>query len=591
MDDANGLRRAARVRATVAAVAIAAAVALGLVLRLADPLSSDVVPAEDPYTHMALVREHLRTGELDPLNEHETVYPPGLHGFMAAAVVLTGADLYDLTLYGPVVLGAIGVLGMGLLLWRTSGPVAGFVGALALAVAPEAIFRTTMMSPTALDLAVLPFLFYALLRVLAGRLGWAGVAAPIAVFTALAHPWLLAILCAAGVAFLLFALVCPWPSARGPVVSLMGAALCIALLGTGLGLALTMPTFGFVLPLPDGVDLPTIGIALAVLSFLPAAAVALARRRGWPVRAIALHQPRLLVRATLSLAIAAALAATWTVALDAGLPEFVDLPRMMGWPILVLAAAALVALPFISSPVASLAAGMVAATLPFVLFNPLKSEFLPHRTAIFLILALAMLAGIAAGAAARLAVRGLHAASAVLASRRKAPAAGAGRAARPARAMLLATLPALVVTLLVGGSVYAGTPDGYEGGWYRLYNECELDAFRDIAARADASPETLVITGDWQAKLVLAALVADASRVGYVAEAFSMETRRDGLVAQSEKDGHPLVFVVDRHLRPENPDADTTFLSSPPWEPEGSYCANMGVPQPRVTAHSTGGFA
>src|SRR5688500_12071397 len=88
------------VRTALTVMAILSVVALAVVLRLADPLSSPVVPAEDPYTHMALVREHLRTGELDPMNTHETLYPPGLHGFLAVAVVLTGADLYDLTLYG-----------------------------------------------------------------------------------------------------------------------------------------------------------------------------------------------------------------------------------------------------------------------------------------------------------------------------------------------------------------------------------------------------------------------------------------------------------------------------------------------------------
>jgi hypothetical protein len=589
-----------RTRVALAVAAIGLAVALGLVLRLADPLSSPVVPAEDPYTHMALVRDHLRTGDLDPLSPKETLYPPGLHGFLAAAVVFSGADLYDLTLFGPSVLGAIGVLGVGLLLWRTAGPVAGFVGALALAVAPEAIFRTTMMSPTALDLAILPFFVYALLRVLAGRLGWAGVAAPMSIFLALAHPWLLAILCAAGAAFLLSAFLFPWPASRGEPLSPMGAAAAIAILGAGLGVALSMPTFGFVLPVPDGVVLPAVGLTVGALALLPALAVALARRQGWTRTSLGPSHLPLGARFGLSLAIGAALVATWTTAQDEGMPEFVDLPHMLGWPILGLAFAALVALPFVSSPVANLAAALAATTLPFVLFNPLHSEFLPHRTVVFLGLALVLLAGVVAGAAAQAAGRALHASAGFLAARRKpdpaASAAGRARSSRRAvgvggatRPLLLATVPALAVTLLLGGSVYAGTPDAYDGGWYRLYNECELDAFREIAARADAEPGAVLITGDWQAKLVLAALVEDASRVGYIKEAYTSEDRRDGLVAQAEKEGHPLVFVVERHLRAESPDADTAFLASAPWQAAGSWCANMGIPQPRVVAHSTGG--
>lgn len=589
----------ARTRIVLAVVALGMVVALGLVLRLADPLSSPVVPAEDPYTHMALVRDHLRTGELEPLNSYETVYPPGLHGFLAAIAVFTGADLYDLTLYGPSFLGAIGVLGMGILLWRTAGPVAGVVGALAIAVAPEAIFRTTMMSPTALDLAVLPFFLYSLLRLLAGRLGWAGVAAPTAIFLALAHPWLLAILCAAGLAFLLLAVACPWPLSRGAPLSLMGGALCLAVLGGALGIAFSMPTFGFVLPVPDGVELPAVGLAVAALAAAPTAALVLARRRGWDRQDLGVLRVPSFVRFAVSLGIATLVAGAWATAHAQGLPEFVRLPTMLGWPILLLAFAALIALPFISSPVGTLAAGLVAATLPFVLFNPLDSEFLPHRTVVFLGLGLAILAGVAAGAAARGAAIALHALSDRLAARRQAsPVAQQAKSARrtptPAgagatRPMLLATLPALLVTLLLGGSVYAGTPDAYEGGWYRLYNECELDAFRDIADRANADPSAMLVTGDWQAKLVLASLTDDASRVAYLSEAFDSAERKDGLVAQMEKEGRPLVFVVDRHLRAETPDADLGFLSSEPWQPAGAWCANMGLPQPRVTAYSTGG--
>jgi hypothetical protein len=572
------LLSASRVRIAVAVTAIALAVAVGAVLRLAEPLASPVVPAEDPYTHMALVREHLRTGDLDPLNPKETVYPPGLHGFMAAAVVFTGADLYDLTLFGPVVLGAIGVLGMGILLWRTSGPIAGFVGALALAVAPEAIFRTTMMSPTALDLAILPVFLYAILRILAGRIGWVGVAAPMAVFLALAHPWLLAILCAAGLLFLASALALSWRPTAGTPLSLLGAALCIAVLGASLGIALTMPTFGFVLPLPPGVELAPIGSTVAALAFIPILVLGLARRRGWSRQSLPVAARPAWLNACISLAIAGALSATWLAASRQGMPEFVDLPRMVGLPILLLAFAALVALPFIASPVANLAASIAAVTLPFVLFNPLHSEFLPHRTAVFLLLALALLAGIAAGATARAVAHALQ-------SKFASPAQSPRATARP---LLIATVPGLAVALLLGGSVYAGTPDAYPDGWYHLYNSCEVDALREIADSANANPKMLVITGDWQSKLVLAALIEDASRVGYIGEVFTMEERRNPLVAQMEKEGRPMVLVVDRYLRVETPDADTAFLSSEPWQPAGAWCANMGVPQPRVLAYTTG---
>lgn len=568
----------------VAALAVVAVLALGTVLRLADPLSSPVMAAEDPYTHMALVREHLRTGSLDALNPHEVVYPPGLHAFLAAAWVYTGADLYSLMLYGPVVLGAIGILGMAVLLWRSAGPVAGVVGALAVAVLPEAIFRSTMMSPTALDLAVLPVLFYVLLRTLAGRIGWVGVAAPMAVFLAIAHPWLLAILCATGAVFLVATLLMPWATGpRSPPLTVRGMAGAIAVLGLGLGAALLMPSFGATLGLPANAKLATLGLAAAGLSLVPGAILlrwrAHTRADAWLARG----PPPLLARAALSLLIAAALAITFFVARHAGLPAFVEPRAMFGLPVMVLAALALVALPFLASPIANLGAALAAVTLPFMLFNPLHSEFLPHRTAIFLGVALALLCGVAAAGLARFATWLWHATSAKLA----APRISAPPASTHARKWLVAA-PAVLVAALLSGSIYTGTPDSYAGGWYRLYNGCELDALREVAAQADADPDLVVITGSWQSKLVLAALTDDASRVWFKGDLYTSQDTRDTFVGQMAKDGRPLLVVVERHLGEETPDADLGFVREAPWQPAGAWCANQGVPQPRVLAYSTG---
>ncbi len=569
-------RRASHGTVALAVGAIALAILLGAFLRMADPLSSPVVPAEDPYTHMALVKEHLRTGELNPLNEQGTVYPPGLHGFLAAAWVYTGSDLYGQVLFGPVLFGAIGILGMAILLWRTAGPVAGFVAALAMAVAPEAIFRSNMMSPTAMDLAILPFFLYALLRVLAGRLGWVGVAAPMAVFLALAHPWLLAILSAAGLAFIVCAILFPASASRAKPTSMTGLVACIAVLGSGLAIAFMMPSFGGILNLPHGTNLIPLGLGIAVLALAPSLVMVLSPRAraftGWFVRA----PPHLAVRLGLSLALAVALVATTLLAIQTGMPAFVDLPRSFGWPVLVLAFAAIVALPFIASPIANLAASLFAATYPFVVFNPLNSEFLPHRTAIFLGVALAALAGVAAGALVRAAAHAMH-------RRAAAPARPARRSARP----FMLAAPALLICTLLGGAVYAGTPDAYPGGWYRLYNPCELDALRDVARQADLDPNAIVIVGDWQAKLVLAALTNDAGRVWYKSDVFTSEEERGDLVATMSNNGRPLIVVMDRYLRVETPDAETSFAASPPWHPIGSWCAGMGIEQPRIEAYAT----
>lgn len=560
---------------------MALAVVLGAVLRLADPLSSSVIPAEDPYNHMALVREHLRTGELDPINPGQTLYPPGLHAFVAAAWVYTGADLYSLMRFGPVLLGAVGIVGMALLLWRAAGPVAAVVGAFALAVAPEAIFRSTMMSPTALDLAIVPFLLHALLRVLDGRLGWVGVAAPMAAFLAVSHPWLLGILGATGLAFLLLSLAFPWPYARSSTLTLPGIAGAVAVLGGALGLALLVPGVGTTLGGPSSARLAPLGVAIIAASIGPAFALLRWRDRSRVEAWLGRGPPRLAVRLGLSALLTAALLLTLAAAGVGGLPLFIDLPRMFGYPILLLAAGGLVALPSIARPVANLGAALAIVTLPFTLFNPFASAFLPHRTAVFLGLALVLLCGVAAGAIARAAAGSWPALVAALTPIRTV---ALDRAA-------VTAVPAVLVTALLAGSIYTATPDGYPGGWYRLYSDCEVGALREVAAQADAQPGLLVITGSWQAKLVLAALTTDAGRVWFDAGLYTSDRTRQDLTAAMAQEQRPLLLVVERHLADGTQGADLSFTGQEPWQPAGSWCANLGVPQPRVMAFLAGGPA
>jgi hypothetical protein len=239
----------------------------------------------------------------------------------------------------------------------------------------------------------------------------------------------------------------------------------------------------------------------------------------------------------------------------------------------------------LASPIATLGAALFAATFPFVVFNPFHSEFLSHRTAAFLVVALAMLVGVAAAALVRAAVHAAH-----VATPRPGPASS-GAAPRSTPSLLLAVVPTLLVATLLAGAVYAGTPDDYPGGWYRLYTPCELDALREVARQADADPTAIVLVGDWQAKLVLAALTTDAGRVWYAGGVFASERTRGDLVATMHHNGRDLIVVVDRYLRTETPDADPSFTTAPPWQPVGSWCAATGVGQPRVTAFLAPGGA
>lgn len=591
--------RASGIAVALTLAAVAAAVGVGLVLRLADPLSSPVVPAEDPYTHMALVREHLRTGHLDGLNDYSLLYPPGLHGFVAAWVSFTGMDLYESFRLGPALLGAIGVLGFAILLWRHQGMAAGIVGAMAVAVAPETIFRTTMMSPTAIDLAILPFLLLAIVELLRGRLGWTPIAAALALFTMFAHPWLLAILAASGVAFALLWLVAPW-GPRRPALSLQGLAATMAVLGGSLGLAFTTcggdcgPGFRDMIPITAGQG-NLIALGLLAVSLAPAALLAFGPAKLRSNRVLERREPHLAVRAGVSAALAATLAFVTAAAVKAGIPELVDLPRMFGWPILVLAFAAVVLLPFLASPVSNLAASLFAITYPFTVFNPLNSPFWPHRTAVYLGVALVILAGCAGAGLVRLVTwiaAWLHAAVASRSRPRAArptdlplAALAPSRPSGPARPYFGLLAVGILATLALAGTVYAQTPDDYSGGWYRLYQPCEMDALQAIAERANANPHMVVITGDWESKLVLASFIDDSTRVWYKDATYAPGHGTYDLKA-IVKDGRSITVVTDRYLKVETPDADTTFLQGPEWTQITAACTSTATGQPLVASYA-----
>lgn len=558
----------------VGVIAVVAAIGLGTMLRLADPLSSPVIPAEDPYTHMAYVREHIHDGNLEPLNEGGNIYPPGLHSFLSAAWVYTGADLADIIRFGPVVFGALGVLGIALLLWRNVGPIAATVGALAYALAPEVIFRTTMMAPTALDLALVPFLLLGLVETLRGRVAWSGVTAPIAAFLAIAHPWLFLLFGLMGLAFFLLVMIAPLPR-EGRSMTAAGFAASVAVVAGGVALAsFTGPGFLGTLDLVPGVSLPLPILALIVIT--PIVAVPFLALRYAPARMERVLSWRPSGRkgrivAAVSSALLAIVAILVTQrALVGGLPQHVDLLRMFGWPILALSAVGFVAVPFIARPVGHIGAALVAATYPFVVFNPLNSPYWPHRTAVFFGIGLVILTGVAAGAAVRLAVRGLQ-------TWNDRPLFGRVRV----RPSVMAVLPTLLVLPVLGGGVYAGTPELYPEGWYRLYEPCEEEAIISLAERVEDDPDAVVITGTWQAKLVLAGYASGAERLWYKPGFFTASgereiQERDDQIYNFQKEDRPLYVLVDRHLRTEHEGADSRFLDHPPWQGPEQHCEGLG---------------
>lgn len=575
-DETASLRH--RAMLILALVALTATLAVGVLLRLADPLSSSVVPAEDPYTHMALVRGHLRDGSLDPLFEGGTLYPPGLHAVLAAAWVYTGSDLYDLFRIGPVVLGAIGLLGAATLLWRFAGPAESVVGTLSLAVAPEMIFRTTMMAPTALDLAILPAFLFAALATLRGRLGWGAVVLVLGGFLVTSHPWILAVLGPSMVALAALAVV--FPGAWRHVGLPRAAGVATLLLATGSVLLLSLTVcwdqcgLGF-----QNIDSPTFSAtldqavaAVATTCVLGGVAVFALQHRLEDLRdRLSGRSMPLLVRVGLSVVLLAILVGSTVPAVRHGMPLHVDLPRMFGWPILALSAAGFVALPFLRSPAGHAGAAVATVTYPFVIYAPFTDPNWPHRTAVFMGVGLVLLAGTAAGAAIRM----VHALPHRVAARKDRTAG--------ARRVVVGTTAALLLSTTLIGTVYAATPDDYEGGWYRLYHDCEFDALRALAE--SVGPDDIIVTGSWEAKLVVAAFAPNGGNVWFHYNYYTQEGLRINKLYPIAYQGREVIVVADRHLDLNSRDPVTGFLQADPWVPIGAWCAGMGLQEPRLSAY------
>jgi hypothetical protein len=429
-----------------------------------------------------------------------------------------------------------------------------------------------MMSPTALDLAILPFLLYALLRVLQGRMGWLGVAVPAVAFLLLSHPWTLAVLAVAGGVLGVLALAVPWSARRGPPITLAGVAASIALLGSAVGLSLSGcgglcgPAFRDVVS--GGDRLAVLGPWVVAASLAPLALLVAARRTrlasvAWPG-----HRRSWPARLAAAAILAAMVAATTVVAVRQGMPPMVNLPRMFGWPILAVGALGLLLAPLDPRPVSNAGAALCLATYPLVVFNPLHSPFWSHRTAVFLGLGLVILVGCAAGTVAT-AVRHRVARS------RLASSAGPR----------LAGASSLLVLALATGGVAAATPAPY--AWYRLYSPCEFDGLQDTARRADADPTALVVAGDWQAKLVVAGLADNASRIWFARSFFTSAHDRQSILTSMQGQGRPVYAIVDHHLR-DGGAVDASFLDSAPWTPLGTWCAPGAASAPGVRLYVAG---
>ncbi len=308
---------------------LALVMVLALALRLKDPLSTPIIGAEDPYVHMERTWDLIQHGVLPE------DYPPGF-AFLLAPFALLGTDgFYWVTRFVPPFFAVVEVLGVFYLCRYSLGENAALGGAFVVAIMPENIFRTSLMFPTALSLALLPFLALLAFRSMEGRRSSQWALLGLGLFMLSVHPWVIAL---AVPPLLLFWFL----SADGNRVKVAVGSLLVA------------------------------GILVGLFSYLPGT---------WnPFPSLAQN-----VQENLAI-IAANPSSLWT-----DMPRFVDLPYMLTVPVLILgclgAGVALVR----RTRVGLFALSWTILLLPLVLVDWFDKWFISHRTVAFLSLGFALL--------------------------------------------------------------------------------------------------------------------------------------------------------------------------------------------------------
>ena len=561
----------------LALVLLAGIVAYGVHFRLKDPLSDPVMGAEDPYSHVVFTKESLEKGEFgDSYHLGTTMYPPGLHAFLGVLVSLSGVDFYQFARFVPIAFGAMAIVGIHVLAARLAGRwreerdglgnvtarafepnhAAGLAAALVTAVMPEHVFRTNLLFPTALDLAILPAFLLAFILAWEGAReggkawpttaqGWCAVLlfailVPPLAFT---HPWvvpLFLIPTAAWCALLTFRQA---PDRRSALEALATPA-ALVVLSTAFAMAFRwdesdtgfadffshLPALSWMASL----DLPGVVLFAFLAALLGALAVPALLAVGalTPVRARLARPARLGVAA---LAAAALLALIPLLTRD--LPFEVSYVDMLGRAAILLGLAGVVAALLRPSPLGDLALALSVFLFPLTALNIFDSPYWPQRTVAYLCFGVALLAGHLVGALHDLAL---------------------ARAAsdRPARRRALAPAALVASLLLVATPVLAMPAPTYP--WYRLYTEDQMDGFRDTVALLEKDDRARVVTHGWQPALMVKTF-GDPNDVWYSPEFFKSAGERRKVLDGVEG---PAYVVVDKYLlkAAEKGEYDLSFL-------------------------------
>lgn len=546
----------------IVAAALIAILALGVNLRLKEPLSSPALGAEDPYTHVVFTKEALERGWFgDSWYLGTQMYPPGLHALTGILAPLSGLHIYDFARFAPVAFGALAILGTFLLASRLGGPSAGLAAALITAVMPEHIFRTNLFFPTALDLALVPA-FLLLYWHAATSESWRGPSlAFLALSIALAftHPWLVPLFVVpALVAVSLTLARSGQPAAtiaRRLVVpgalAAIAAAFAMTSRWTDSGTAFS-DFFAKLGPLSllSRLSLPA-PVLFVVLLVILSGAIAVGIALACALAAARNHSPR-------KLRIAAAIVIGIVLLLGVRIlsrqppPPDVNFGQMMGSVAIVLAVIGIMVALLMPTPLGDMGLAIGVLLYPLSAINVFQSPFWSSRTVAYLCVGAALLAGATIAAGVRLAL---------------------GAIKNAQWRTTAAPVAVLASILLVGGAVATHPANLYP--WYHLYNAEDFGAYQRTADAVGSDPNARIVTSTWQPALMVKTFMLP-SQARYSTEFFRDANVRATILA--EHPGAPKYVIVDKYVTKDvqRRGGDFGFLNDGTWKlvystPSGSY--------------------
>ena len=511
---------------------LACTLVLGVTLRLQDPLSTRALGAEDPYTHVVFIKEWLAQGYFaDSFNLGTGMYPPGMHAFVGAFAPLAGVPLYDFARIAPALFGALSILGMFALGQRLSGNVAGVAAAFLTAIMPEVVFRTELLFPTALDLALLPLWLLGFHLATSGHrvegtVLFLGASVPLAIM----HPWLVPLFAAPLGLYLAFRTL------RGklaPELLRHGALMLVPPVAFAMAFRWSESDTGFadffakIVPALATLDVPRPLLFVALLLLFGALALGVAWGLAQLARVRVGRGARFVVGALIGVALLAAVPF-----LGRSPPFEVDYREMIGPFAIALGLAGLLVAFLRPTPLGDMAASIAIVLFPLTALDLFDSPFWPQRTVAYLCVGVALL-----GASA---VANLH----------ELPQRFT-RTGAPRRAWIPAALVA--VSLVAAGGAVATRGDGYK--WYRLYNEEHFAGFEQVARQLEKDDDSRVFIYTWQPALMVKTLT-DPAHVWYSPEFFSDGAKRSQQLG--DVDG-PAYVLVDKHTLAAEKEGDASL--------------------------------